>query len=299
MKQYAKIHIDCTSKRKAEKQLYKELKIRMEKYLIDEEMGLYRIPILSEDYQYIHELSKQYVWDWSRDEEMHDFPGLYITDDNMIETDYVKKDYQQAVAYLVNFWYIAYPYETVSDSDYEGPCCEKPEWKRQEGLIQDKLYKIPKSEFKNKKYAKLMFGYAVHEEVKQLLIENDLASQRDFQKVITNKNETVCYQLKPENVITGFSEDNGMRVFDYCRNCGLTHVDFGEEPYYMGEATQKQLKGLNQTREMNGPIFREQKPLFAGTLEPWYIVNKEVYNLLHAHYPRMQFIPIFAKEAND
>ena len=46
MKQYAKIHIDCTSKRKAEKQLYKELKIRMEKYLIDEEIGT-SLPIMT------------------------------------------------------------------------------------------------------------------------------------------------------------------------------------------------------------------------------------------------------------
>ena len=295
MKQYAKIYITCTSKKKADKQVYKEFKERMKKYLIDEDMGLYEVPILSEDYQYAHELTKIYVEDKTI-EDIEECPGLYITEDSWLETDYTKKDYEQAVAYLVNFWYIAYPYETVSDSDYEGPCCDNPSWKRQEGLIQDKLYRIPKSEFKNKKYAQLMFGYAVHEKVKQLLIENHLAIEHDFQLVITKKDETVCYQLKPENVITGFAEDNGMKVFDYCRNCGLPHVHFGDEPHYMSEATQKQLKGLNQTRETHGPIFQEEKPLFAALVEPWYIVNKEVYNLLHTHYPRMQFIPIFAKE---
>ena len=298
MEQRAKIHIDCTSRKKADKQIYKEFKERMKKYLLHEGMGLYEIPILSDDYQYAHELTQIYKKD-DTIEDIEECPGLYIRENRRLETYYTKKDYEQAVAYLVSFCYLAYPYETVSDSDYEGPCCEKPEWKRQEGLIQDKLYKIPKSEFKNRKYAQLMFGFAVHEEVKQLLIENQLASEYDFQQVITKRNETVCYQLKPENVIAGFAEDNDMSVFDYCRNCGLTHVNFGEEPYYMSEATQKQLKGLNQTKEVNGPIFQEEKPLFAALVEPWYIVNKEVYNLLHTHYPRMQFIPIFAKETND
>lgn len=306
MKQYAKMHIDCTSRKKADKQIYKEFKERMKKYLLDEDMELYRIPILSKDYQYAHELSKQYAWDWSRDDDMEDYPGLYITDSGIIETDYTRKDYEQAVAYLVNFWYISYTYEYISDSDYEGPCCEKPKWKYQNGLIQNKLYRIPASEFKNKKYAKIMFGYIVHEEVKQLLIDNHLASEQDFQKVITKKGETVCYQLKPENVITGFAQDNHMDVFDYCRNCGLIQVHFGEEPYYMSKDTLKQLKGLNRTKETEGPIFIDKsmtrtEPFnseFFSSLDPLYIVNKDTYNLLHANYPRMQFIPIFAKDEN-
>lgn len=297
MQQYAKINISCTSRKKVDKQIYKEFKERMKKYVLDEEMQLYKIPVLSEDYQYAHQLAQTYGRDEAI-EDIEEYPGLYIMERGEFETEYNKKDYEQAVAYLVSFCYLAYPYETVSDSDYEGPCCEKPEWKRQEGLIQDKLYKIPKSEFKNRKYAQLMFGFAVHEEVKHLLIENQLASEHDFQKVITKRNETVCYQLKPENVITGFAKDNDMEVFDYCRNCGLPHVYFGDEPHYMSETTQKQLKGLNQTRETHGPIFRDEKPLFAALVEPWYIVNKDVYNLLHAHYPRMQFIPIFAKETD-
>ena len=40
-----------------------------------------------------------------------------------------------------------------------------------------------------------MIGYAVHEEVKTLLIENNLASEGDFQKGITQKNATVCFQI--------------------------------------------------------------------------------------------------------
>ena len=297
MKQYAKMHIDCTSRKKADKQIYKEFKERMKKYLLDEDMELYRIPILSKDYQYAHELTQIYKVD-DTIEDTEDCPGLYITESSIKEIDYSKKDYEQAVAYLVAFCYLAYPYETISDSDYEGPCCDKPQWKHQIGLIQDKLYKIPAAEFKNRKYASLMLGVAVHEEVKQLLIDNHLAVEQDFQKVITKRNETVCYQLKPENVITGFAQDNHMDVFDYCRNCGLTHVYFGEEPYYMSKNTHSQLKGLNQTKDAYGPIFQEEKPLATALVQPWYIVNKDTYNLLHANYPRMQFIPIFAKDEN-
>ena len=299
MKQYEKYNIHCTSKNKEDKQIYKEFKKKMKKYLMDEDMELYRIPILSEDYPYAHELAQKYPSD--RVDDIDECPGLYVREHRMIETDYTKKDYEQAVAYLVDFGYFAYPYETISDSDYEGPCCEKPDWYHQIGLIQNKIYKIPASEFKKRKYAQLMIGYAFHEDVKKLLIENHLASENDFQKVITKRNETVCYQIKPENVIHGFAEDNNMELFDFCRNCGLPHYHYKSEPYCISGATLEQLKGLNQTRETSGAIFKEQNgsEMPASLVEPWYILSKEAYTLLHKHYPRMQFIPIFLKKEKE
>lgn len=80
-----------------------------------------------------------------------------------------------------------------------------------------------------------------------------------------------------------------------------------KEPFYISQKTLEQLVGLNQTKEQDGGYFDEeiaQKHLDDGEdmntkLDPWYIVNKEVYNLLHKHYPRMQFIPIFLKEEKE
>nr|WP_297934535.1 hypothetical protein [uncultured Lachnoclostridium sp.] len=297
LKQYVKCNVHCTNKKREDNLLYNEFKRKMQKYLINEELELYRIPILSEDYQYAHKLFKTYASKCA----MENYQGFYIKEQRILETDYTKKDYEQAVAYLVDFGYFAYPYETISDSDYEGPCCEKPDWYHQIGLIQNKIYKIPASEFKKRKYAQLMIGYAFHEEVKKLLIENHLASENDFQKVITKRNETVCYQIKPENVIHGFAEDNKMELFDFCRNCGLPHYHYKSEPYCISGATLEQLKGLNQTRETSGTIFKEQNgaEMPASLVEPWYILSKEAYTLLHKHYPRMQFIPIFLKEEKE
>ena len=108
LKKYAKIHIECTSKKKEDKQVYKEFKDRMKKYLLDDVMELYKIPILSEDYQYAHELVKKYPSD--RVDDTDECPGLYVRENRIIETDYTKKDYAQAKAYLVNLWYLAYIY---------------------------------------------------------------------------------------------------------------------------------------------------------------------------------------------
>ena len=304
LKQYEKYSIHCTSKKKEDKQIYKEFKEKMKKYLVHEGMGLYRIPILSEDYQYAKKLSLKYAWDWSREDEMEDFPGVYITGDETIETDYTKKDYEQAVAYLVHFWYLAYLYEDIGVDEYEGTCCAQPKWNYATGIVQNTELQIPSAEFKNRKYAQLMKGYALGKEARDLLLEHELATEEDFQNVTNRKGGIVCYQLMPKNIIHGFTKDNNMKLVDKCEHCGMERYWYYEEPYYISQDTLNQLVGLNQTKEQNGGYFDEEivrKNLENGEdmqtlLEPWYIVNKEVYTLLHKHYPRMQFIPIFLKE---
>ena len=304
VKQYEKYSIHCTSKKKDDKQVYEEFKERMNKYLVHEGMGLYRIPILSEDYQYAKKLSLKYAWDWSREDEMEDFPGVYITGDETIETDYTKKDYEQAVSFVVNFWYIVYPYENNWVRDFEETCCDKPSWKYKTAMIQKKNSILPSSKFKKKKYAQLISGYVIAEEVRNLLLEHGLATKEDFWDVINRKGEIVCYQMMPKNVVHGFAQDNNMKLVDKCEHCGMERYWYYKEPFYMSQRTLDQLVGLNQTIERCGGYFDEEelkRDLQNGedmrsTMEPWYIVNKEVYTLLHKHYPRMQFIPIFLKE---
>ena len=303
MKQYAKLHIKCTGNKKEEKKIYLEFKKRMKKYLLDEDMELYRIPILAKDYPYAHELSQKYEWDWSRNEEDEDFPTMYITENEDIETDYTKKDYEQAVAFVVNFWYVVYPYENNWVRDFEETCCDKPSWKYKTAMIQKKNSILPSSKFKKKKYAQLISGYVIAEEVRNLLLEHGLATKEDFWDVINRKGEIVCYQMMPKNVVHGFAQDNNMKLVDKCEHCGMERYWYYKEPFYMSQSTLDQLVGLNQTIERCGGYFDEEelkRDLQNGedmrsTMEPWYIVNKEVYNLLHKHYPRMQFIPIFLK----
>lgn len=307
VKQYAKLHIKCTGNKKEEKKIYLEFKKRMKKYLLDEDMELYRIPILAKDYPYAHELSQKYEWDWSRNEEDEDFPTMYITENEDIETDYTKKDYEQAVAFVVNFWYVVYPYENNWVRDFEETCCDKPSWKYKTAMIQKKNSILPSSKFKKKKYAQLISGYVIAEEVRDLLLEYGLAKKEDFWDVINRKGEIVCYQMMPKNVVHGFAQDNNMKLVDKCEHCGMERYWYYKEPFYMSQRTLDQLVGLNQTIERCGGYFDEEelkRDLQNGedmrsTMEPWYIVNKEVYNLLHKHYPRMQFIPIFLKEEKE
>jgi len=286
MIQYGKFSINCTSKDKEERNIYLMFRRKMKKYLLNGEMELYRIPVIGEDYDFAHNMALKYGQQTEEELLSYDLPEFSISESEMLETDYSKKDFDIAAAYLVNFWYFAYTYGDRCTDDYIGNCCENPQWEENEPcMIQNKIYQIPSSEFSKKKYAQLMLGYAVGKEVRELLIENQLAVEEDFEVVTNKKGSTVCYQLKPKNIVTGFAKDNQMKLLDYCKNCGKECYESKGEPYFISQNTLQQLKGLNQTKEMTG-----------GVLEPWYIVNKEVYTLLHKHYPRMQFIPIFQLE---
>ena len=81
-----------------------------------------------------------------------------------IETDYTKKDYEQAVAYAIDYWSLVYPYESNWVRDFEETCCDKPSWKYKTAMIQKKNSILPSSEFKKRKYAQLMSGYVLAEE---------------------------------------------------------------------------------------------------------------------------------------
>ena len=301
MIQYERFYITCTSRKKEDRQIYKQFQERLRRYSLNEEMRLYKVPLLTEEYQYAHELSLKYSWDWTRDDDREDFPGLYIDEEGMIETEYSKADFQQAAAYLVNFWYIAYTYDDLCSREFVDVCCKNHSWKYEIGLIQNKGYQLPSAEFKKKKYASLEIGYAFDQEVVALLIENGLAKEEDFLPVTNKKKGIVCYQLQPQNIVRGFAQDNDMVLVDRCSSCGLERYQNEEEPFYISKATLNQLKGLNRTKEVYGSYLEldkveKRKEMSNGVLEPWYIVNKEVYVLLHKHYPRMQFIPIFPQK---
>lgn len=192
---------------------------------------------------------------------------------------------------------MVYTYDNVDYADFFGNCCLFPSWKTGNSLVQNKKFQIPSSEFKKKKYAKLEIGYAVDKEIVELLIKEHLAGKQDFLEVHTKKGNLVCYQIHPQNKITGFAKDNSFRLFDKCHHCGLELYEYENEPFYISDETLSKLKGLNQIDEMlehktedENPITNNDSPRL---LVPWYIVNKDVYNLLTDKYPKMQFIPVF------
>ncbi|MCR4732055.1 MAG: hypothetical protein K5819_02410 [Lachnospiraceae bacterium] len=288
-----KFHIECTSTDAELKRNYTEFKNVCANYCEDDEMELYYIPLETAAYEYAHKLAllypdKEDIWDES--------PALCVSEDDYICVEYNKKDYEDAVAYVINFYHFAYDYEDWSSDEFVGDCCGSPSWKIQNGMIQNRNYMIPKAEFGKKKYAKLMLGYAVADEVKELLCAEGLATERDFREVTTKKGEHICYQIIPENEVEGFMDENGAELVDICSNCGTKRYNLCKQPYRMSSALVSGLKGLNRTKELDGPILEERDS--AGqegrvTLEPLYIVNKQVYQLLHTNYPKMQFIPIF------
>lgn len=282
--------------------MHEEIQLKLKKYTTDKEKVMYWIAEGTEEYEYAHELALNHTWDFDSDLEIEDNPGLYINESDVFITKYSKEDYKKAKAYLVNFWYFVYGYEDIPIHESLGDCCDSPSWKYVTGFKQNTHYRIPPSEFKNKKYAKLLPGYAVSEEVVDLLVDNGYATKEDFLEVYNKKRDkVVAYQIMPKHEITGFAEDNNMKLVDTCACCGLKRYQGVELPYCISEDTLQKMKGLNVTTEVKGPVIEESdmldpEPEKLGTfVEPWIIVDKKVYELLYAHYPRMQFIPVFEK----
>ncbi|MBR1741352.1 MAG: hypothetical protein IJ733_05685 [Lachnospiraceae bacterium] len=299
MKQYATFSIECTFTNESLVGIYNDFREKCKKYCIDEDMELYRIPLGTKTYDYAHELALKYPDKRNDDEIMNDKPVMYI-DEIEIFITYEKADYEKAVAYRVNFWYLAYDYEDGTPDDFAGYCCDKPDWSIQIGKVQNRNYRIPKSEFGKRKYAMMMLGYAVADEVRDLLINSGLATERDFLEVITRRGAHICWQIMPEHEFSGFMEENDGELIDTCQTCGMKRYQPLHEPYRMSREQAEKLYGLNRTHEMTGPIMEEgtevEGPKAEHILEPLYIINREAYSVLHKNYPRMQFVPIFAKK---
>ena len=279
---------------KEEEILYQEFVKKMEPYK-DHEVEcviFYRIEITKPEYQYAHEIANRYKMSEQEFEEYMEktevgtyIPGISVFESPFIRVKYEKKDYEKAVAYKINFLQGGYFYMEDERRDYIAPCCKEPSWKYFSCFAQAKKLVLT-SEVEKKAYARLPVGYGISKEIKALLLEHG-ANEKDFTEIRNKQGKLVCYQLTPQNIIKGFSEDNGISVEDECKHCGQKRYGDKEKtkPYYISESTLKQLTVLNRTEEM-----REFE------LEPWYIVNKETYLLLKKHYKRIQFEPIFLKE---
>ncbi len=291
---YANFGIDCSSDDSNLMEAYNEFRARLSDFCVDDDMQLYQIPIDSDEYKYARRFAIEYPVNDHND--ANDIPYMYVTESESTYTEYDELDYNKASAYLINFWYFAYDYDDMSSDEFVGFCCDKPSWRIEKCTVQNRNYMIPKSEFGRKKYAKLMLGYAASDEVRKLLIEEGLATDNDFREVTTKNGSHVCYQITPTNKITGFLDYNNGKVVDCCANCGMKRYNPVSEPYYISEELCEQLNGLNCTTEMEGPIVENEDIDYddelSTSLEPLYIVNKTVYELLKKHYPRMQFIPI-------
>ncbi|MBR1743366.1 MAG: hypothetical protein IJ733_16135, partial [Lachnospiraceae bacterium] len=187
MKQNATFSIECTLTNESLVRIYNDFREKCKKYCIDEDMQLYRIPLGTKTYDYAHELALKYPDKRNDDEIMNDSPVMYIREHGILETIYDKADYEKAVAYMVDFCYFAYDYEDGTPDDFAGYCCDKPDWSIKTGKVQNRNYRIPKSEFGKRKYAMMMLGYAVADEVRDLLINSGLATERDFLEVITRR----------------------------------------------------------------------------------------------------------------
>ena len=146
----------------------------------------------------------------------------------------------------------------MDGSEYEGTCCDHPKWHYATGIIQKEESQIPSAEFKNRKYAQLMKGYALGKEARDLLLEHGLATEEDFLNVTNRKGGIVCYQLMPKNVIHGFAKDNNMKLVDKCEHCRMERYWYYKEPFYISQKTLDQLVGLNQTKEQDGGYFDEE-----------------------------------------
>ena len=273
MRAYARINVSLEKGTKETKKIYKEFKEKMQKYLYDEGMELYRVPIDVEEYLYAKQFTDEY------DEEKD---GLEISDMGYLERVYTKKDYEDAVAYRVWFLQSSYTYDEIED--IEECCCAENERRGLYNTIQVKPYYLPKNEFGKKNCTQLdNGGYAVSKAVRDDLIQLG-ATEEDFWPVYTKKKEIVCYQLMPKHKVS-LGEVNGWQKEIVCPYCGYANYHEDEsQPILIDKQTLEELKVLNATEEtLNGA------PLYL-------IISKKTYGFLTKKYKRMNFEPIFLKE---
>ena len=279
MKVYARVHSRLTGGTEKTKKVYIEFKNKMEKYLLDSEMELYRVPIDTKEYGYAKELSKEY-WDEEKflKEDDGGKDGLEIELSDLYERVYDKKDYKKAVAYRVWFFQCSYVDEYPEES--ERHCCEENAKNGLYNFIQIAPFTLPRREFGKKNCTSLENGgYAVSKEVKEDLMQLG-ASEEDFWPVYTKKKEIVCYQLMPKHKVS-LREVNGWKKEIKCPYCGYYAYWYDDsKPIYIDKTAFENLKALNATEEIVGSF-------------PRYIVNKETYEFLTAKYKRMNFEPIF------
>lgn len=294
MEQYQNFSILCNSSKAEDKKLYYDFLGKYKEFLVDEDMELYQVPFKSDEYFQIKELEKRYHWDWESDKSRDDYPGFYV-DETMFVTNYSKSDYNNAVAYILNFHTIVFSYETIDEDDYVGLCCESANWKCAPIYVQKKDYLLPKSEFGKKKYVQTMLGNAVSIDMRNEIMEVGFATENDFRDIKDKKGNIVCYQLDPKNVIKGFAEINEMHFVDMCKNCGMKRYVLGEEPYYMNQEILNSFRGLARTEALFGsaPEPGEKESGRKIVLEPCIIIDKSMYEFLIKKYPRIEVIPIF------
>lgn len=276
---YARFYCRLSNGTEKTKRIYEDFQRKMEKYKLD--VGLYRIPIDTEECTYAERLDKEYG---HKEGEECGKDGLKIILSEIYEKVYNKKDYKEAVAYRVWFLQSAYTYEAGPPEDVDEWCCKENKKNGKYNLIQVKPYYIPKREFMKKNCAQLdNNGYAVLKEVYEDLLQLG-AVEEDFWPVYTKKKEVVCYQLMPQHKVS-LREINNWKKKIVCPYCGYVNYEEDDrKPLYIDKKTLGKLKILNATEEMS-----------AGA--PMYlIINKETYEFLSSKYKRMNFEPIFLKE---
>lgn len=278
MNLYSRINVELPKKtnEKARK-VYEEFMKGSQKYLLDEVMQLYRIPMDTPFYQDVVTKIKT-------------FPEEEIDWYEQFERTYSKQDYRDAVAYLAWFTSMAFGYESDDEMDcFASPCCEKGRENERVNYIQSKPYRMPQKEFVNRKFIFLeMGGYAVAKEVYEDLLEIG-ALEADFTPIYNKRGEIVAYQLTPVNELS-MHEVNQWKEIKLCEHCDLTGYDIKTAEQlsefrnvYLDQAAYSNLKVLNKS-EMDQFCDRE------------IIINKEAYEYLSSKYKRMNVEPVFLKK---
>ena len=198
---------------------------------------------------------------------------------------YVSKDYKEAVAYQIIWGNFVQGY---GDYDLEGnywtSCCGNDQWYDGGSCgIQIGNYRMPKGHMRNKKCAiTYMYDYVVNEEIKYLMKAQG-ALEEDFFPVLTKNDETVCWQLRPKNILNGLGQENNWTKMNGCLNCGKpTYIVDEYRKFCMADDTYKQMRAVNRTEEEFGRMF-----------QPKIIINRDVYRTLKKACARLCFEPIF------
>ncbi len=202
----------------------------------------------------------------------------------------------EAVAYSLNFVYMAYSYDSVHEY-YFKPCCSETK-----SLCKHyRDFEIPKSQIKKPYFQLDWFFYGISPQLKKEIVAFGIDDSENIFRPIYSKNEKdpVAFSIEPVHILKPIYKENDYNIKVICEQHDVVWATVKEEnryrnskykmgePIYISKEVNDDLHDFNYTYEFFGP---------GGYLVRDVIVSKRIYDFIISLYPRAEFRPVLIKE---
>lgn len=202
----------------------------------------------------------------------------------------------KAVAYSLNFIYMAYSYDSVHEN-YFKPCCSETK----SLSVHYKNFEISKSQIKKPYFQLDWFFYGVSPQLKNELVDFGIDDAENiFRPIYTKKErEIVAFSIEPVHILKPIYKENDYNIDVLCEKHNVVWATVNDEnlyrksryklgePIYISKEVLDDFHDFNYTYEFFGP---------GGYLLRNVIVSKRIYDFIISLYPRAEFRPVLIKE---